>query len=373
MIAGSPLERAAFYVNDKIGRFLPWKVRSYCAKILYPQGKAKPKILTVDLSGSCNLRCPSCPVGSIGQIHSTGLMDKQLFKEVVQKARREHGMRIVALHNWTEPFLHPELPEFIRIVKQQGLVCAISSNLTIRRNLEEVLQARPDFFRISLSGFTQESYGTTHARGNIEHVKENMRLLSEAWKRIGKNRTCITVFYHKYQHNLEEMRQMHAYTKELGFEWEETWAYYMSLEKVFQLMEGKLNAEERNFVENRFALPIPEAIATAQKLKGRNRCTLLEDQIVLDYQGNINLCCAVYDYKENRLGNFLEMSGEMLKKAKTSHPTCCRCASRNLHLYFSYYDVPELEKEYQRLAESRIRQKKLEWELVHRSGHSKNA
>jgi len=31
----------------------------------------------------------------------------------------------------------------------------------------------PDFFRVSLSGFTQKNYGKTHRRGNIDVVKEN--------------------------------------------------------------------------------------------------------------------------------------------------------------------------------------------------------
>ncbi|MBY0406961.1 MAG: radical SAM protein [Rickettsiales bacterium] len=354
MIAGSPLERGLFYLNAKIGRFIPWKIRNYGAKLLYPHGKAKPRILTVDLSGSCNLRCPSCPVGSIGQLHPSGLMHSDLFRQIVQKARREHGMRIVALHNWTEPFLHPQLPEFIRIVKEEGLVCAISSNLTIARHIEEVLQAGPDFFRISLSGFTQESYATTHVRGDIEQVKQNMRLLSEARARTRKNRTHVAVFYHKYQHNLEEMKDMRAYTKALGFAWEESWAYYMSLEKIFQLMEGKLTDADKDFVQNRLALPIPEAIAAAKALKGQSRCTLLEDQIVLDYRGNVSLCCAVYDQAKNGLGNFMEMSADALKEKKTGHPTCKSCAGSNLHLYFTYHDIPELNKTYQKLAQARL-------------------
>jgi len=363
MITGSILEGAVFYVHAKIGHLVPWKIRNYIAKLLYSSDKAKPKTLTIDLSGSCNLRCPSCPVGSIGQIHPSAMMDQKLFKQIIQKAHREHGVRVVALHNWTEPFLHPELPQFIRIVKEEGLVCTISTNLTIARNIDEVLKAGPDFFRISLSGFTQESYSTTHVRGDIEQVKHNMELVSEAHRRYGKNRTCVTVFYHKYLHNLDEMQQMQAYAKTLGFEWEETWASYMSLEKVFQLIDGKLNAEENDFIENRLALPISEAIAAAKAIKGHNRCTLLEDQIVLDYQGNVNLCCAVYDYTKNQLGNFLTTSEDMLKKRKSNHPTCKSCGSHNLHLYFTYYDIPELKQKYAQLAEEKVKQKSLEMKL----------
>lgn len=352
MIIGSRLEKTVFTLYRKVGGVLPWRVRNRLGKLLY--GKTKPKVLTVDLSGSCNLRCPSCPVGSIGQIHPSGLMDKALFTQIVRKARDEHGMRVVALHNWTEPFLHPDLPEFIRIVKAEGLVCAISSNLTIGRHIEEVMAAGPDFFRISLSGFRQESYGSTHVRGDIEEVKVHMQRVADALKAARNKGTCVTVFYHKYQHNLEEMEQMKAYAKALGFAWEETWAYYMSLEKVFALIEGRLSEEERDFVDNKLALPIGEAVAAAQGLKGHNRCTLLEDQIVLDYRGNVNLCCAVYEQGVNRLGNFMQMSADALTQSKSNHPTCKKCAGSNLHLYFTYYDIPELEKTYGELAQARV-------------------
>jgi hypothetical protein len=148
---------------------------------------------------------------------------------------------------------------------------------------------------------------------------------------------------------------MRAYTKELGFEWLENWAYYMPLEKAVQLTDGQLPADEKQFVEKRFALPIAQAIAAAEKLEGHNRCTLLEDQLVLDHRGNLNLCCTVYDLKANRLGTFLEMDKASIAKAKSSHPTCERCVKQNLHLYFTYFDIPELKEKYQQLAEENVR------------------
>lgn len=354
MIAARQREDALFYLHKKLGHLVPWKLRKALVKRLYSGDKPKPKTLTVDLTGSCNLRCPSCPVGSIGQIHPSGLMDLEMFKNIVDKAKREQQIRIVALHNWTEPFLHPDLPLFIRAVKDAGLICSISSNLTLGRNIEAVVDAAPDYIRISLSGFTQESYGITHARGHIDQVKANMKLLSQALERSKHKRTCVTVLYHKYRHNLEEMPQMQAYTSELGFEWEEIWAYYMSLEKVTQAIDGNLSDNDKDFVENRLALPISEAIDAAKCINGHQRCRLLEDEIVLDYAGNVNLCCAVYDYSKNQLGHFLNMDENALKTAKSNHPTCKGCTANNLHLYFTYYDVPQLRETYEQLAQDRI-------------------
>ena len=357
MKAGSLLEKTLFFANAKVGRFMPARLRRRFARRLYPPGAAKPKMLVVDIVGSCNLRCPSCPVGNMGLgVNPVGMMDKAVFERIVLKAKREYDVKIVALYNWTEPFLHPELSQFIKIVKNEGLVCAISTNLNKLRNIDEVLSAGLDIFRISLSGFTQENYGVTHVRGDIERVKENMRLVSEAIKRVGAP-TVVEVYFHKYLHNLGEVEPMRRYVASLGFEWLESWAYYMPMEKVLALTEGQLTESEADFVENRLALPIGHAVEAAMGQQGYNRCSLLQDQIVLDHLGNVNLCCTVYDFKKNGLGNFLEMSGDDLKSSKRRHPTCDTCVSKGLHKYFVYFDIPELKEKYERLAETKVEER----------------
>jgi MoaA/NifB/PqqE/SkfB family radical SAM enzyme len=355
MIAGSFAEKVLFYANRRVGHLVPWGVKDRLIRVLYPPDKGKPRLLTIDIVGGCNLRCPSCPVGNMPGTNPAGLMDLDLFEKIIRKGRRQHGARIALLYNWTEPLLHPRLPEFIRLVKREGMVCCISSNLNISRNLEDVVAAEPDSFRISLSGFTQEAYGISHVRGDIERVKENMRLLSNLLKRQRRKKTVVSVHFHKYLHNVHEVEPMRNFVRELGFEWLENWAYLMPLEKAVQLTEGQLGPGERDFVEKRFALPIAQAIAAAEQLDGHKRCTLLEDQLVIDHRGNLNLCCTVFDLKANRLGTFLEMDEAAIAVAKTDHPTCRRCGTRNLHLYFTYYEVPELKKRFEELAEENVR------------------
>jgi hypothetical protein len=126
---------------------------------------------------------------------------------------------------------------------------------------------------------------------------------------------------------------------------------------VLALTEGQLTESEADFVENRLALPIGHAVEAAMGQQGYNRCSLLQDQIVLDHLGNVNLCCTVYDFKKNGLGNFLEMSGDDLKSSKRRHPTCDTCVSKGLHKYFVYFDIPELKEKYERLAETKVEER----------------
>lgn len=304
--------------------------------------------LNIDVVGNCNLRCPSCPVGNIGAINPNGLVDVDLFTRLIDKAVAEYNLSHIELYNWAEPLLHPELPRLIRIVKNHDIPCWLSSNLNILRNPDELLRANPDFLRISLSGFTQPIYGQGHVSGNIERVKTNMRLLSEARQRVGNAHTNIEVFYHKYKYNLHEVEQMRQYAISLGFRWSDVYAYYFPVENLIKAAEGTLDSKETQYVKDTFALPIVEALDAAKAFK-QEPCSLWESQIVLDLQGNAVVCCGVYDYKENNLGNFLDLTPEELMKAKAKNATCGRCTSHGIHRYFEFFSHPKLGPIYQDL------------------------
>jgi pyruvate-formate lyase-activating enzyme len=81
----------------------------------------------------------------------------------------------------------------IRFLKQNGLYVMISSNLSIKKNLEEVIRAEPDEIKISLSGFTQEVYSRTHVKGNIELVKQNMILIRDLMDKFKVLQTFLWV------------------------------------------------------------------------------------------------------------------------------------------------------------------------------------
>ena len=48
-----------------------------------------------------------------------------------------------------------------------------------------------------MSGFTQETYGITHAGGDVDEVKRNMETLADLHEDVG-SRTAIEVLYHRY-------------------------------------------------------------------------------------------------------------------------------------------------------------------------------
>jgi organic radical activating enzyme len=299
----------------------------------------------IDVLGSCNLRCPSCPVGNSKDVKlPTGFMDPALLAAVVQKAKSECEVAGIALFNWTEPILHPKLPELIRIVESNGIRCYLSSNLNLMRNIDAILAENPYAFRVSVSGFTQDTYGYSHRGGNVEVVKKHMAELAEAKKRTGST-TRIDVLYHRYKHNLTDEPLMRAYATSLGLGFEGVWAFMMPLEKILAHVnhdpaEATLTADDRQLIGN-LALPLDEAISAAEKHRDAP-CSLRDAQITMDFEGNVQLCCGTYDSSKFTLGAYLTSPLDRLQQQKYAHDMCGRCMSRGAHVYGTY-GAPEFD------------------------------
>jgi MoaA/NifB/PqqE/SkfB family radical SAM enzyme len=81
-------------------------------------------------------------------------MAPELLERILDKAQSECEIQSVGLYSWAEPLLHPNLTALVREVKSRNLLCALSTNLNVLCKPDELLSENPDWFRVSVSGFT---------------------------------------------------------------------------------------------------------------------------------------------------------------------------------------------------------------------------
>ena len=237
----------------------------------------------IDVVGTCNLKCPSCPVGNSKEIKTPkGIMDPEFLDKIMQKATRECNVTGVGLYNWTEPLLHPKLPELIRIVQSYGVPCAISTNLNILDAPDELMAANPHSIYVSLSGFKQEKYGITHLKGDIEKVKENVKILIESKNKIRCD-TEITIVFHRYLNNRNDESLMSEFAQKIGVRFMPIWAQMMPLEKVLSYARKgsihELSNSDTKIIQQ-LALPLDQALDIARR-NNEKPCALLDQQITL--------------------------------------------------------------------------------------------
>lgn len=304
----------------------------------------------IDIVGSCNLACPSCPSGGTDR-NRGGKMDLDLFVNIVGKISLESPNTTIGLFNWTDPLVHPEVEKFIDIIHKFELSSFLSTNLNLVRDMDALVLSNPDRLRISLSGFTQEVYSIGHKTGDIEVVKNNMKALSEKIKEYNTD-TKVEVYYHKYNYNMHEIDLMEDYAKSLGFYFFDDWAVYMPVERLVSYMEGDPYAEDKAFVDSKYALNVKQAMDATAPYR-REDCHLKGSPITIDCRGNVALCCAVYDSTEFSVGSFLHTASADIEEAIDTHPYCEKCMSHGGHIYSGSF-AHKIHSTYEKMAEDAV-------------------
>jgi MoaA/NifB/PqqE/SkfB family radical SAM enzyme len=274
-------------------------------------------------------------------------MQLEMFRQIVEKAKAE-GVRSIFLYNWTEPLVHPKIGEFIEIINAAGMASGISTNLNLSKNMEKALLAEPAYFRISLSGFHQETYKKGHAGGDIEVVKQNMLALHEIKQRLGL-KTRVDVYYHRYLDNIDEEALMREFSERLGFVFTTGYSVMMPLEKALAIVERdpSVTATDHETL-TRLALPPYDDLINVVQHYPKQACMLKDDWLVIDCNGNTVLCCTIFNQTEYQVGKYLDMPLDELTRRKSTQQNCVdmcnRCASKGLHIYSMFPNQGVLER-----------------------------
>src|SRR5436853_5855611 len=119
----------------------------------------------IDIVGTCNLKCPSCPVGNFSNSdfaetkRPKGFMEFELFEKIVARAQKECAARnepiVVLLYNWGEALIHPRIVDFVSLLSRESIPFYISSNMNTEAPPKPMVRAGPSNFRIPRSGYCQ--------------------------------------------------------------------------------------------------------------------------------------------------------------------------------------------------------------------------
>ena len=300
------------------------------ALLRYAPRESGTYVYAIDVSGLCNLRCPTCPVGNspLGG-RPRGFMEVDLFRRIVAKAKAECPAEKpeVFLFSWGEPLLHPRIGELVGIVNEAGLASHLSTNLNIEHGLAEVAKANPTSLKISISGFTPETYGTTHAKGDLALVKANLYRLRHELDRF-RATTRVWVGHHLYRNNQDQVPAVQAVCRELGFEHHPIAAFFQPLERLLEVAQGR--GAPHPVLDLLLEHPASYVPRIKASRSGAYDCELRFNQTAINFDGTVALCCSVYD-AANMLGvGFLDRTHDELEAMKYAHPFCATCRANGL-------------------------------------------
>lgn len=293
----------------------------------------------IDVSGLCNLRCITCPRGNMeSRRQEDCMMSADNYKKVLNKLLQENPLLSdVQLYSWGEPLLNPELPEIISYTKSKGIATAISSNLSLKCNLESALKAGPTWFRVSLSGYDQKSHSIIHHGSQWELIIGNMRKLSELRGKFAP-KMFIDVNYHLYKHNLDGVSKIARLCKELGFVFRTNYAFLDPLDVLLDYVEEKPLPPHAVQGRKQLLLDIDEAIQLSRDSKIYD--CVSQNSFVINSDLSFKRCTHLYRNRDNILAeNFLEVSLEEILRRGEGCSICSRCRKAGIHrFHFAYID-----------------------------------
>ncbi|MFG6488392.1 radical SAM protein [Roseateles sp. BYS78W] len=308
-----------------------WDKLQQRSLLRYTPRESESYVYAIDVVGTCNLRCPTCPVGNFAAAdRPKGFMEVERFERILDKivAERVAERPQIWLYNWGEPLLHPELPTLVRAVQARGLTVHLSSNLNVERGIPELIRANPDELKVSLSGFTPETYSRTHVRGDLHLVRANLYLLRH-WIDKARATTRVWVGHHLYKDTQEQVPAVRALCDELRFEHRPIAAFFQPLERLVDHLGGRAPPDPvHELLIEPPSVYLPRIKASRST---EHDCELRFNQTVINHDGSVALCCSVYD-KPNMLGiDFLSTPHAELERAKYRHSFCGTCMSHGLH------------------------------------------
>lgn len=123
----------------------------------------------LEITNVCNLDCRFCPKTKRAKRKLT--LDE--FDTLTDKLKNR--VQFLYFHLMGEPFLHPCLPQFIRMAKLKGMIPVLTTNGTLLQGASEVIDALPHKIQISLH--SQEGNGEKHFE---EYINKVMAFAKEA-------------------------------------------------------------------------------------------------------------------------------------------------------------------------------------------------
>lgn len=316
--------------------------------------RSVPSLYHIEINSQCNLKCKLCGAGNISALQvQNGIMNLDYFKIIIEKIKNENSDAIILPFGNSEPFLNKNIYDYIKIIKNCGLRCTLSSNVNIFSNIERTLMLEPDTFIISISGFTQDIYSLAHRGGDINIVKKNIKMISDI-KFKNNLKTNVIVNYHLYNYNWkEDFDAAKKWVEELGFVFAPNCARSISMEMTLQYMRQLEKKRGASSSELPFSIELPQSFYDGleslivrpddifdmyEHVPSAIICPFANFETYIRSDGSVQLCGCCSDKRLVLAPNYLHVTHEDIQRRRRWHPFCEICLRTKTYLYFNMVD-----------------------------------
>ena len=284
------------------------------------------KEIFINITGACNAHCPYCVKGSQPQGQG-GIMSISTFDKILRYLKLNNGLTAtIHLFNWGDPSLHPEINEILRIVGRYGCRAFLSTNMLYLPDYNRKSLSFVNGIDISLSGFSQASYGRIHG-GQLNKVLQNIDNLLKMVENTGCPWKPV-IRWHRYRFNEAEKDAAEKYFKNRGIKFNAVPAHLNDMIRIMDLIDNKLEPSENRQIEKDLFIDYWKEVH--RRANNSYSCPIWP-RLVIDENADASVCCGISnEAKDNNLGPIFNISLKDIIKIKSSSPLCKRCLESGL-------------------------------------------
>jgi radical SAM protein with 4Fe4S-binding SPASM domain len=249
---------------------------------------------TIDPVNYCVLRCPLCPTGQGTLGRPAGKLRLVHYKSIIDMIYPY--TYYLDLFNWGEPFLHPNIIEFIRYASQRDIMVRISSNMNVfsEELAVGVVQAGLTDLVVDVDGATQETYELYRRGGNLDMLIDHVRMVVSAKKRLRSVTPLINARMLVTRKNEHQVGDVRALVESAGVE-------LFSVTPIFIQSDSQSDAEEWLPQDSSYL-----AYADRADVKNTWDCADLWEGMTINWDGSVLPCCWIHDSRHD-FGNILSV------------------------------------------------------------------
>jgi len=262
-----------------------------------------PITLQIEPSSLCNLQCALCPV-TYGMDRPTGLMDFELFKNIIDKIG--DYLFMIVMFNWGEPFVNPAIYDMIAYARRRDIKIVSSTNAHMfakQENAEKLIKSGIDVIAVAIDGIKQDTYERFRDTGCLHTAFKGVRKLVAAKHAMNSKTPLINLRFIPMKHNEHEIPELKKLAKSLGVDTlsiktlNPYGCYSDEISEDPAYYEKSLTTDERY---HRFKY---EGLsANRSRIRRNPPCMKLWDCMTISWNGDVCLCA--FDYRNKySIGN----------------------------------------------------------------------
>jgi radical SAM protein with 4Fe4S-binding SPASM domain len=242
-----------------------------------------PTTLSIEPTTSCNLRCPECPSGLRSFSRPTGMLDEDLFKNIIDQS--SDYLTYLHIYFQGEPFLHPRFLDMVAYADRQKVFTSTSTNAHYlnEKNVNAILDSGLKQLIVSMDGLTQEIYEDYRIGGNLEKVKSGLALLIQKRNESKQAFPRIVLQFLVTGKNEHQIPALKEWSKEVGVD-----ELQLKTTQIYNFEHGSPLIPK----DHRYSRYLPNADGTWKlKKKIQNKCWRMWQGAVFTWDGRMLPCC----------------------------------------------------------------------------------